>query len=705
MQHQSPGRVVRRAEARRDRGWAARVRCTSGRRAAGQSIVIFALSVTVLMGLAGLSIDAMRAYDLFARERRAAEAAALAGVIYMPCWYSSSSSAAPCNTASPDGNTAIGRALAEVRKNGFGATATANTACSGTMTSAEVMTCKDTSSSTALRVTINEPISVFFISMLGAQAFTVTASAAADYLAPYVLGSDPSASDSNLWGDSNLHNPKNFVASINGPAEFQEKGDPFVYCQQGPSQGPPADFDLNTATLAQYTLSDTVIGSNAGFPTNHKPYLDRSQCGVPNGPTVGNQDQQPSGFEGEATRGTVHPGAYNYGITVPSSGYTVWVNNPGFSPTDPQSSSCQGLATLDIYFQDDTCSNYYKQYGPTSSTAPLTFDGSHFDDPRFGFNVTYSLYQLGSPFFPDPGPSALVSGTPKTFPPLDMISADLSAHSCVTGAYDMTEVSTYTSRATGKSITPGQGCVLPTDSRYTAGQWTQIGAALPAQGLYRLAVEATSFSPFNNPNPNCAGPFQCGFGRHSYALAICAPGTTPLTTCGTGGLLAAWNNMDIYLNFPSANKDVYLPVAYVPSTYAGRTITFSLFDAGDSHGKGGNTYYMIVPPDPCISVSYPTPVNGNNWVRQATYTGTISPALSGNCSQSTNSVYAAQSAGGNALSDQIYNGLWINATVKLPSSFAGGEFWMDEHSDQGKNFNQMCVKMEVNGGSPLHLIG
>jgi hypothetical protein len=43
--------------------------------------------LTVLLGLAGLAIDALRAYDTYGREHRAAEAATLAGVLYMPNYY------------------------------------------------------------------------------------------------------------------------------------------------------------------------------------------------------------------------------------------------------------------------------------------------------------------------------------------------------------------------------------------------------------------------------------------------------------------------------------------------------------------------------------------------------------------------------------------------------------------------------------------
>jgi hypothetical protein len=164
--------------------------------------------------------------------------------------------------------------------------------------------------------------------------------------------------------------------------------------------------------------------------------------------------------------------------------------------------------------------------------------------------------------------------------------------------------------------------------------------------------------------------------------------------------------MDLYLNFPSAKKNIYVPVAYIPATYAGRTVTLSVFDPGDSHGHGDNMYIMIVPPDPCIAVTYPTASGSptHHWVRTATYGGTIFPAIAGACSQSTTAVFSARQNGGPQVSDEIYNGLWVPATFKLPSTFTGGQFWLDEYSLQGKNFDEQAVTVTLAGGSPVHLI-
>jgi Flp pilus assembly protein TadG len=645
----------------------------------GQTMVIFALSVFVLIGLAGLAIDVMRVYDQYAHQLRAAEAGALAGILYMPNFYNT-------RAAAIDNNSAVTRALQQVQMNGFGATAGYNADCTGLNTSGEVETCRSTVSGTALQVTVNEPVSVFLLSVVGVQNFTITATSGADYLDVNVLGSNPGPGDRNTWGDSTgKSNPKNFLSSINGPGEFKEMGDPFVYCADGSSQGPPADGNMLLATTP---LAHTVGGATttAGFITNQTLY--------PSGPKCGNAqpDQQPNGFTGEATKGDPnHPGGYNFAIKG-QVGDTVWIFNPPYSANDPKS-SCNGSQTTDAFMQDNNCTNFYTTYGP------ITFDGSHFDDPRMHFSVTYSLYRAESLFTR----KADVLIASKTFGPMDQIPADLAAHGCAGGAYDLTESSTYTAIATGKAIVAGRGCVaLPTS--YT---WQAIGV-LPATDTYRLAVEATSYFP-NTENPACAA-FTCGWGRHSYAIADCSGVTPPVNgLCPGPGLISGWNNFDLYLNFPSANKNVYVPVVNIPSTYAGRTVIMQLFDPGDSHGNGDNAYFMIVPPDPCITINYPDPNKSGdpNWVRQAAYPGTIFPAVTGSCTQSTNSIYASQqNAGGNVTSDDIYNGMWIPITFALPPSFQGGQFWLNEFSQKGKNFDQIAVSARLAGGqgSPVHLI-
>ena len=84
------------------------------RRQGGQVIVLMALMIIVLTGAVGIGIDAGFGYIYSAACERAAAAAALAGVVFMPDQFDSTK-------ASPAGsrNDATDRAVDEAKKNGF----------------------------------------------------------------------------------------------------------------------------------------------------------------------------------------------------------------------------------------------------------------------------------------------------------------------------------------------------------------------------------------------------------------------------------------------------------------------------------------------------------------------------------------------------------------------------------------------------------
>src|SRR5512141_283686 len=77
---------------------------------AGQIIVIFALALMALIGLIGIAIDVTFAWREELRIQRAADAAALAGVVYLP----------------GDVSGGLSASAAEARKNGY-TTGVANT--------------------------------------------------------------------------------------------------------------------------------------------------------------------------------------------------------------------------------------------------------------------------------------------------------------------------------------------------------------------------------------------------------------------------------------------------------------------------------------------------------------------------------------------------------------------------------------------------
>jgi hypothetical protein len=214
-------------------------------------------------------------------------------------------------------------------------------------------------------------------------------------------------------------------------------------------------------------------------------------------------------------------------------------------------------------------------------------------------------------------------------------------------------------------------------------------------------VEATSAYP----KDGCS-TFTCGWGRHTFDVGVCAAGTTPNgDTCtaptagGISGFVAPLNDADIYLNFPGKTA-VQVPVAFIPSSYAGRTITFSVFNPGVAHGKTPNTFFTMVPPD-CSPITIPS--TSTNWYRVTTTPGAPPGCAGAGPYDWVES--AAKGGGGLSSGDFIYHGLWVDIPVKIPANYAGGQWFFAQVVANGaKDFGQICLKVSVNGGSPIHLI-
>jgi hypothetical protein len=136
----------------------------------GQIIVIFALMLTVFIGLVGIAIDTTYAWRESLRVQRAADAASLAGVVYMPGCFDSGSGTS-CAT-----NNATDTATAEAAQNGF-------PAASSTITSSKGATPRE------LDVTITTQVPTFFSRIFGITSWTVSRSSKAIYVTPVPMGS------------------------------------------------------------------------------------------------------------------------------------------------------------------------------------------------------------------------------------------------------------------------------------------------------------------------------------------------------------------------------------------------------------------------------------------------------------------------------------------------------------------------------------
>ena len=131
----------------------------------GQVLALFALMLFVIIGVVAVVIDVSWVWSSGLRIQRAADAAALAGVIYLP--------------GEPGQAFAVARA--EATKNGYTSGATTT-----------VTPTQDASNPRQLDVTITANVNSFFARIFGINTFTVTKSSKAQYTMPVPMGSPQS---------------------------------------------------------------------------------------------------------------------------------------------------------------------------------------------------------------------------------------------------------------------------------------------------------------------------------------------------------------------------------------------------------------------------------------------------------------------------------------------------------------------------------
>lgn len=132
----------------------------------GQMLVVFALAIFILMGIVAIVIDVSWYWTNSLRIQRAADAAALAGVVYLP----------------GDVGKAVTTARNEAIKNGYTTGAcTANTVC--------VTPVQDLPNTRRMKVTISAPVNTFFMRVFGIGTLMSTRVAKAEYVLPVPMGS------------------------------------------------------------------------------------------------------------------------------------------------------------------------------------------------------------------------------------------------------------------------------------------------------------------------------------------------------------------------------------------------------------------------------------------------------------------------------------------------------------------------------------
>lgn len=216
----------------------------------GQALVLFVFLIFVLVGMVAVVIDISWYWTNQLKVQRAADAAALAGVVYLP------------------GDPGTGRSAshAESAKNGY----------SNGVDGAVVVPNPDPVNTRQMNVTVSAPVETFFMRVFGIDTLTASRRAKAEYVLPVPMGSpqayyginelERSGGQSKLpvqrpFGTSVNLNPQGFWAGIFTKGSQRGNGDAYSPMYNG-GTNPNVDYDPNGHA---YTVEIPSSGGGAVY--------------------------------------------------------------------------------------------------------------------------------------------------------------------------------------------------------------------------------------------------------------------------------------------------------------------------------------------------------------------------------------------------------------------------------------------------------
>jgi hypothetical protein len=657
----------------------------SRRSAKGQAMAIFALVSVLLFVVAGLAVDAGTSYLTSNRVERAAAAAALAGVAYLP----------------GDQADAQNAALVEAARDGF---ANAGSGGGTTCTPANSYPCVLTTfpATNKMTVQITVQVSTIFLRIVGFGSHLVVRSETAEYLPPISLGQPGSQQGSALQ-----------AAGCIGLAN---------YCSS-PSSGLGSSGNY-------YFEREEGWGNprSEGDPFTPSPDESSNGCG-PSGTDPCTADASPDYHQISAEANTVTPdatlnyqGGSNYLIAVPAGqSADVQIFNPAFAPD-----TCGDSTTGQYCFHENDGS----------------FDGA--SAPYTDYSaMEYTLYQVGTlssrsadtkvsqeVFYPYDATCLSVAAGTSPCPASPAHSYTYFPHcgACTptaTVVNSTTGPSTYHQWVSAINYAPVSGGDTALFSHQFAntlggsGYLTNCGGCVTK--YFRLEVDTVQW----NGNPTCAanvGP--CAYittgtdtaseAHKGYAVRLISDvgSPSPITLgtitpaaaagCGSCGTVSAMDDMTLYTPVNGATATQFsIPLFNVDASYAGQTLNIDLFDIGDV--GGGPAYVGLQEPDgvtwaPETSMSdlgaslggASPPSGGSNVSSLGTWPG------GGSCS----ACFQTASSGGGA----IYQGQWVQIQMQVPQSFTAG-YWNLVYDVSAAAVAGDTFGVEVSfNGTPDHLL-
>lgn len=217
---------------------------------AGQAIVLLALTGTLLIGGVGIAVDLAVGYMYSIAAERAAAAAALSGVVFMPDQFTPAQ-AIPVGSR----NDATDRAVDEAKRNGFDPADTAN--------AISVNPSIVPGHANELQVMVSRNAPVFFMEIFGFQPYRVSRVAVAAYLPPISLG-QPGNQLGSTVAQLGSGNSSFYFMRTEGWATDRQQGDAYTPDPNGGALG--ASTDVHSISYANGTEPrDTMVSDRGGY--------------------------------------------------------------------------------------------------------------------------------------------------------------------------------------------------------------------------------------------------------------------------------------------------------------------------------------------------------------------------------------------------------------------------------------------------------
>lgn len=580
-------------------------------------MVLFGLMATLLFVISGLAIDAGESYLVSDRAERAAAAAALAGVAYLPGNYTSAQQVANVESA----------------RNGF-RNQGSNNSCSAAQLPC-VITAQPATNQLTVTITVN--VSTTFLRIIGFGNHTVVRSATAEYLPPIELGQPGAQQGSELSGACDGAGGSPYCTS---PTSGLGSGSNNYYFERTEGWGNPR---------------------SQGDPYDPSPLESGAGCG--NACTASPPDAHLiSPFNGTDISDTTldYQGGSNYLIDVPAhQKAAVQIFNPSFAPDSHDQSGGYTYHEDDGSFTDGstTATDYsatsYTIYSVSTLSSRLS-DTKQVQEIFYPFNAT-GLYTYGttnSPsyyYFPHGGTGTATTVTGWT----------PTMYHAWTDAINFTSGNANDQALFTRSRFNGFGANFLDNSSGTTDKY------------WRLRVDDMNWngtatcSASTCTTPDTATPSTDGSSKAHKGYAVRVT-TVPGQSACNGCTISAMGDMTVYtpISAGGANSEFSIPLFKLDPAYAGHSVIVDMFDPGD---VGGGAAYM--------GLQLP---NSTTWATATSLTtvgtslksGTSTPVTSlGTWPGPTGGACSAcyQTAG--ATGGSLYNGQWIQMTIDVPQTF------------------------------------